>query len=255
MLQSLNMHRSKLFSVFVIVVMIGGLSIVGCSQKGRGQGTNTQVQGNAGQDSKGQWVVVDGERVFVPEYLIDKRFPRRMPEKIAREILKGREIIRSGNASTDFKVSRLGTEIAVSDITFDPDEPQTPEEQFSFVHERVDAFNKLLRDGGMTPNDTVTGSGAAMLIALKVFGKVNAVAESKSWQERFELAILKDEAYQGRSEEEKQANYEIRAYLAIEALNYTKIAKGAKTAGDRDAAQKKARSFAESLYKLMTNEP
>ncbi len=219
--------------ILMIAMLLGGLSA-------------------AAQPSDGEYVTVDGQRVFVPREYIDRRTPRRMPEKLARDILRGRRVISSGRATTTFRPSRAGTEIAVSGIEFEEGEPQTRGEQIPYFQERVDAFNRILRDSSMPVNDTVAGSGAAMLIALRVLGKPNPLAESKRWQERFKQTIIKSDAYQGRPDEERQANYEIEAFFAIEALNHLAKAKAAKNPNHREAARRKAREYAESVYQLLT---
>lgn len=206
----------------------------------------------AAQAGKGEYVTVDGQKVFVPAEYIDKRTPRRMPEKLARDILRGRRVINSGKASTTFKTSRTGTEIALSGIQFDEGEPQTLREQIPYFRERVDSFNHILRESDMPVNDTVAGSGAAMLIALRILGKKDPLGESKKWQERYRQTILNSEAYQGRPDEERQANYEIEAFFSVEALNELKKAKAATQATERDAAQRKAREYADSVYRLLT---
>ena len=204
------------------------------------------------QPGKGEYVTVDGQKVFVPAEYIDKRTPRRMPEKLARDILRGRRVIDSGKASTTFSTSRDGTEIAVSGIEFEQGEPQTLQEQIPYLRERVETFNRFLRESDMPVNDTVSGSGAAMLIALRVLGKQDALGESKKWQEKYRQIILNSEAYQGRSNEERQANYEIEAFFSIEALNEVNKAKAAKNSTERETAQRKAREYAESVYRLLT---
>lgn len=206
----------------------------------------------AAQPGSGEYVTVDGQKVFVPAEYIDKRIPRRMPEKLARDILRGRRVITSGKATTTFNTSRTGTEIALSGMEFEEGEPQTLTEQIPYFRRRVDAFNRFLRESGMPVNDTVAGSGAAMLIALRVLGKQDALAESKRWQERYRQIILNSEAYQGRPDEERQANYEIEAFFSIEALNEMTKAKSANNAAERSAAQRKAREYADSVYQLLT---
>ena len=212
----------------------------------------TGIRSAAGQPGKGEYVTVEGQKVFVPAEYIDRRTPRRMPVKLAKEILRGRSIIGSGRATTTFRPSRAGTEIALSGIEFEEGEPQTRNEQIPYFRERVETFNRLLRESGGTVNDTAAGSGAAMLIALKVLGKKDALSESKRWQEKFRRIILNSEAYQGRPDEERQANYEIEAFLSIESLSETARAKNARTPAERDAAQRKARSYAESVFQLLT---
>lgn len=206
----------------------------------------------AAQTGKGEYATVDGQKVFVPGEYIDKRTPRRMPEKLARDILKGRRLISSGNATTTFKTSRAGTEIALSGIQFDEGEPQTLREQIPYFRQRVESFNRILRESDMPVNDTVAGSGAAMLIAMRVLGKKDALGESKRWQEKYRQTILKSEAYQGRPDEERQANYEIEAFFSVEALNELKKAKAAKNPAERETAERKAREYAQSVYQLLT---
>lgn len=234
--------------------MVGCFSTSGCSQKSRGQSVDGQVRGDnvPERNGKGQYVVVDGERVFVPASYIDTSTPRRMPEKLARDILRGRRLIDSGKTTTTFKPSRTGTEIAISGMQFEEGEPQTLNEQIPYFKERVESFNRILRESEMPVNDTVSGSGAAMLIALRVLGKQDPLGESKGWQESFRQVILNSEAYQGRPDEERQANYEIEAFFSVEALNEMTKAKSAKNATDRAAAQRKAREYAESVYRLLT---
>lgn len=240
------MRGPKTVSVFVIAILIGGLSVVACSQKSEGNGT-ASVQG-----TNGQYVVVDGQKVFVPGHYIDVRSPRRTPEKLARDILRGRQLISSGRATTNFKPSRSGTEIALSSMQFEEGEPQTLNEQILYFLERVKAFNRFLRESGMPENDTVAGSGAAMLIALKVLEKQDPLGESKKWQERYRQNILTSEAYQGRADEERQANYEIEAFFSVEALNELTKAKAAKNPSERDSARKKAREYADSVLQILT---
>lgn len=206
----------------------------------------------AAQPGRGEYVTVEGQRVFVPAEYIDKRTPRRMPDKLARDILRGRRVIGSGRATTTFKTSRTGTEIALSGMEFEKGEPQTLSEQVPYLRQRVEAFNRFLSESGMPVNDTVAGSGAAMLIALRVLGKQDALAESKRWQERYRQLILNSEAYQGRADEERQANYEIEAFFSVEALNEMTKAKASKNAAERAAAQRKAREYADSVYRLLT---
>jgi hypothetical protein len=210
------------------------------------------VHSAVAQNGKGEYVTVEGQRVFVPAEYIDKRTPRRMPEKLARDILRGRRVISSGRVTTSFKPSRVGTEIAISGIRFDEGEPQTLSEQIPYFRERVEAFNRILHESEMPLNDTVAGSGAAMLIAMRVLGKPDALGESKKWQEKYRQTILNSEAYQGRPDEERQANYEIEAFFAVEALNEVKKAKAAKNPTEREAAQRKAREYAQSVYQLLT---
>jgi hypothetical protein len=206
----------------------------------------------AAQKGKGEYVTVEGQRVFVPFEYIDKRTPRRMPEKLARDILRGRRVISTGRATTSFKSSRIGTEIALSGMQFDEGEPQTLREQIPYFRERVESFNRILRESDMPVNDTVAGSGAAMLIALKVLGKKDPLGESKRWQEKYQQIILNSEAYQGRPDEERQANYEIEAFFSVEALNELNRAKAARNPAEREAAKRKAREYAESVYRLLT---
>lgn len=206
----------------------------------------------AAQHGRGEYVTVEGQRVFVPGEYIDKRTPRRMPEKLARDILRGRRVISSGKATTTFKTSRIGTEIALSGMQFEKGEPQTLREQIPYFRERVESFNRLLRETDMPVNDTVAGSGAAMLIALKVLGKKDPLDESKRWQEKYRQIILNSEAYQGRPDEERQANYEIEAFFSVEALNELQRAKAARNSTERETAQRKAREYAESVYRLLT---
>ena len=161
-------------------------------------------------------------------------------------------MISSGKASTTFKTSRTGTEIAVSGIQFEEGEPQTLDKQIPYFRERVDSFNKILRESEMPVHDSVAGSGAAMLIAMRVLGKKDPLGESKKWQERYRQTLLKSEAYQGRPDEERQANYEIEAFFSVEALNELKKAKTGTNPSEREAAQKKARDYAESVYRLLT---
>jgi hypothetical protein len=227
------MLQSARILSFIFAVLISGLSV-------------------AAQPGKGEYITVDGQRVFVPAEYIDKRTPRRMPEKLARDILRGRRLISSGKATTSFKPSRLGTEIAISGIQFEEGEPQTLSEQIPYFRERVEAFNRILRESEMPLNDTVAGSGAAMLIAMRVLGRTDALGESKRWQEKYRQTILNSEAYQGRPDEERQANYEIEAFFAVEALNEMKKAKAAKNPTEREAAQRKAREYAQSVYQLLT---
>lgn len=246
--------RSKLFSVFVIAILIGGLSVVGCSQKSRGQGNNTRVQGNEvqEQDTKGQWVVVDGERVFVPEFYTGLEGPLRAPEKVARDILRGRKIIKAGQATTTFTTSRAGTELTVDTLEFGPGEPQTRPEQISYVLERVKVFNNLVRESGLPENDSVAGGGTALLIAFKILGRNDALAEAKRRQQSMQELILIDEAYQGRADAEKQSSYEWVAVFAVDGLNELKKARAARTTEEREAAEKKARYYAELINGLMT---
>jgi hypothetical protein len=206
----------------------------------------------AAQKGKGEYVTVEGQRIFVPFEYIDKRTPRRMPEKLARDILRGRRVISTGKATTSFKSSRIGTEIALSGMQFDEGEPQTLREQIPYFRERVESFNRILRESDMPVNDTVAGSGAAMLIALKVLGKKDPLGESKRWQEKYQQIILNSEAYQGRPDEERQANYEIEAFFSVEALNELNRAKAARNPAEREAAKRKAREYAESVYRLLT---
>lgn len=227
------MVQTARIAVLAFVLLVGGLPVVA-------------------QIGKGEYVTVDGQKVFVPAAFIDRRTPRRMPEKLARDILKGRRIISSGRSTTNFKPSRIGTEIALSGIQFDEGEPQTLREQIPYLKERVESFNRILRESDMPVNDSVAGSGAAMLIALKVLGKQDALGESKRWQERYRQTILNSEAYQGRPDEERQANYEIEAFFSVEALNEMQKAKAARDSATRDAAQRKAREYAESVYRLLT---
>jgi hypothetical protein len=206
----------------------------------------------AAQKGKGEYVTVEGQRIFVPFEYIDKRTPRRMPEKLARDILRGRRVISTGKATTFFKSSRIGTEIALSGMQFDEGEPQTLREQIPYFRERVESFNRILRESDMPVNDTVAGSGAAMLIALKVLGKKDPLGESKRWQEKYQQIILNSEAYQGRPDEERQANYEIEAFFSVEALNELNRAKAARNPAEREAAKRKAREYAQSVYRLLT---
>lgn len=206
----------------------------------------------AGQPGKGEYVTIDGQRVFVPAEYIDKRTPRRMPEKLARDILRGRRVISSGRPTTSFKPSSNGTEIALSGIEFEAGEPQIRSEQLPYFRQRIDAFNRMLRESSLPVNDTVAGSGAAMLIAMRVLGRPDPLNESKRWQERYRRTILSSEAYQGRPDEERQANYELEAFFAVEALNHLTKAKAAKNRADAEAARTKAREYAESVYRLLT---
>ncbi|NOT48439.1 MAG: hypothetical protein HOP17_11910 [Acidobacteria bacterium] len=227
------MFRSARIPIFIFAFLLSGLSA-------------------AAQPGNGEYVTVEGQKVFVPSEYIDRRTPRRMPEKLARDILKGRRVISSGKTTTTFKTSRIGTEIALSGIQFDEGEPQTLKEQIPYFRERVESFNRILRESAMPVNDTVAGSGAAMLIALRVLGKKDPLGESKRWQERYRQIILTSEAYQGRSDEERQANYEIEAFFSVEAINEMQKAKTARNAAERETAQRKARENAESVYRLLT---
>lgn len=248
------MIQPKFHSIVFIVVLISGFSVVGCSQKGRAQSGNSQVQANEdqGQDGKGQYVIVDGEKVFVPAFYIDDQSPLRAPEKVARDILRGRKIIQAGKATTSFTTSKRGTELTVDTIEFEPHEPQTRPEQLAYVRERVNVFNSMLRESGLPENDAVAGGGTALLIAFKILGKPDALAEAKSRQQVMQERILIDEAYQGRTDAEKQSSFEWVAFFAVEALNETKKAKSSLVTSEREAAEKKARYYAELINGLMT---
>src|SRR5688572_28090 len=201
------MIRSKLQSALLLAVLISGLAVVGCSQKSRGADNNTGAHGNAGQKQNvdGQFVVVDGERVFVPAFYLDTTNPLRTPEKVARDILRGRKVIKEGKATTTFTSSRKGTDLVIDMIEFEPGEPQTRPEQISYVLERVKVFNDMLREGDLPVNDTVAGGGTALLIALKILGVNDALNEAKRRQQVMQERIFVDEAYQGRTDAEKQS--------------------------------------------------
>lgn len=249
------MLRSTAHSIFILTVMIGALSVTGCSQIGKSRGhgeVQAQVDSGKDRDEKGQYVVVDGERVFVPSVYIDSRSRFMQPEKVARDILRGRKIIKSGEARTTFTTSPKGTEYAVSSIEFEPSEPQTLSEQIPYCRKRVEVFNNILRESGMPINDSVAGAGSAMLIAMKIMGRQDPLGESKRWQEKYQQHILSSEAYQGRPDEEKQSVYEITAFFAVEGMNEMKKAKTGRTAAEREKAQKKAKEYAEMLYDFLT---
>jgi hypothetical protein len=250
------MLRSTALSIFIFAVMIGGLSVAGCSQnsKSPGHGDKVQAQSNSSPDgdANGQYVAVDGERVFVPSVYIDSRSRFMRPEKVARDILRGRKIIESGEAKTTFTTSPKGSEYAVSSIEFEPGEPQTLSEQIPYCRKRVEVFNKILRESGLPINDSVAGAGSAMLIAMKIMGRKDPLGESKRWQTKYQQHVLSSEAYQGRPDEEKQSVYEINAFFAVEGMNEMKKAKAARTAAEREKAQKKAKEYAEMLYVFLT---
>lgn len=248
------MSRSRLFSGFAVAVLIGGLTVAGCSQKTRSQDNNTRVQGNGGQDAdkNGRYVVVDGERVFVPAFYLDSHSPLRAPDKVARDILRGRKIIKAGKATTTFATSRKGTEMTVDMIEFEPGEPQTRPEQISYILERVKVFNGILRESDMPVNDSVSGAGTGLLIALKILGRNDALAEAKRRQQTFQERIFIDEAYQGRTDAEKQSTYEWVAFFAVEALNELKKSKAGRTAAEREAAQKKSKEYAELVNNFIS---
>jgi hypothetical protein len=243
------MHRSRLLSGFAVAFLIGGLSVAGCSQKTRSQDSTTGIQD---ADKNGQYVVVDGERVFVPGFYLDSHSPLRAPDKVARDILRGRKIIKSGKATTTFVTSRKGTEMTVDMIEFEPGEPQTRPEQITYILERVKVFNGMLRESDMPVNDTVSGAGTGLLIALKILGRNDALAEAKRRQQTFQERIFIDEAYQGRTDAEKQSTYEWVAFFAVEALNELKKSKAARTAAEREAAQKKSRDYAELVNSFIS---
>lgn len=248
------MHRSNLFSVFFIAILVGGFSTSSCSQKSQGQSGGTQIRGDEAreQNKDGRYVVVDGERVFVPAFYLDSSNPLRTPEKVAGDILRGRKVIQAGKATSTFASSRKGTEMTADMIEFEPGEPQTRPEQVAYITERVRIFDGLIRDSKLPVNDTVAGAGTGLLIALRILGRSDALAEAKRRQQLFQEQIFTDEAYQGRTDAEKQSTYEWIAFFAVEGLNETKKAKSARTSAERDAAQKKSRDYAELINSFVT---
>ncbi len=239
------MGRSKTLSVLLFAILIGSFSSNACSQIKGDSVRITNSQAETDRDKNGKWVTVDGERVFVPQFYLEAGNPLRSPEKVARDILRGRKVIRDGKATSSFAPSVAGTEMAVDMIEFEPHEPQTRPAQIAYVQERVKVFNSLIRDSQLPVNDTVAGVSTASLIALKMLGDGNALAEAKRRQQQFQERIFTDEAYQGRADAEKQSTYEWVAFFAVEAMNELKRAKSARTPGERDAAQKKSRDYAE----------
>lgn len=233
------MLRSKLFAFLAIAIVIGGASLSTYSQK------------TPDTNKGGRYVVVDGERVFVPEFYLDDTNPLRFPEKVAGDILRGRKVIKAGKANRTFTTSRKGTEMAVDMIEFEPGEPQTRPEQIVYILERVKIFNEMIRESGQPANDSVAGAGTALLIALRVLGKSDALAEAQRRQEVIQRQIFLDEAYQGRTDAEKQSTYEWIGFFAIEALNEVKRSKSARTEAARVAAQKKSRYYAENLLSFI----
>ncbi len=245
------MLRSRRCCIYVTALLIVGLPIAGCSQSNRGQTRPTIVK-NQGTDSGestngGQFVVVDGERVFVPAFYLDSINPLRAPEKVARDIVRGRKVIKAGQATSTFLTSRKGTEMTVDMIEFEPSEPQTRPEQISYLLERVKIFNGMIQGSDLRVNDTVSGSTTALLIALKILGRADALEESTRRQRIYAERILVDEAYQGRTDPEKQSTYEWMAFFAIEGLNEVKKSKSARTIAEREASRKKSRYYAELI--------
>ena len=241
------MGRSNLFSVLLIAILIGSFSSSACSQIKGDSVQITNSQAGTDRDKNGKWVTVDGERVFVPQYYLSDDNPLRSPEKVARDIVRGRKVIRDGKATSAFVPSIAGTEMAVDMIEFEPHEPQTRPAQIAYVQERVKVFNALMRDSELPINDTVAGTSTASLIALKMLGDGNPLGEAKRRQQQLQERIFADEAYQGRADAEKQSTYEWIAFFAVEAMNELKRAKSARTAGEREAAQKKSRGYAEII--------
>lgn len=166
------------------------------------------------------------------------------------EILAGTNRIKAGRASNKFTPTRAGTAAVVSQMSFDPDEPQTQPEQIKFVQNQVARFNVRVRNYGLTANDLADGYVAAFSLSQEAYRDepVNTQSVQNAARE-IRADFLKNTSIQGASDVERQRVYELRAAMAIQAIEWREKARNARNQNDRRIADRKAKEFATYNYK------
>lgn len=161
--------------------------------------------------------------------------------------------IQNGRATTRIATSAQGSLINLMIKNNPPAETEIRQSAGAALQ----AFNNLLKYKKMTPYDTADGNALAFVLAFEIYnGEDPGAVRLKKWGAAHRKSLLNDTYYQGKSEEQKQKEYEDLAIKTMYAWQAFQLSKQPKLAvKDQQKAKILARNSAYQILDVQWTPP